>query len=371
MRAWRREDRYLNIVIVMLITALVVLLICYRGQEQSRAREIANQIEAAQQQERGAELWQIGERKTFYQKLRAGEAVSVLIVGDSIAEPTDEAAWMTRLRLAINEDYGAAVRVVNVSMGGNSSYAGYVRTMLQPEESFDLAIICYGQNDAPADFSRYYESIIRGIGQKYPGCAVIAVLESSQREYTEKMQVIQQLAAHYGIPVADTIAAFDASGYPYEALSDDGIHPNSLGKELYFKSVYALVAAGVASDWAVAEVLPAALNDGMEVFESWKWIDATDFTRVDDITLTIQTVPMQGILGIDYSYHSGSNQVEIWLDGQMIAAPEVYFNYDFSQRHILVVSEKCQVSQEIRLVFGSADQADAFRGLMWSGNVSQ
>lgn len=42
----------------------------------------------------------------------------------------------------------ASVAVTNVSMGGNTSYAGYVRTMdLDDSTDYDLAIICYGQND--------------------------------------------------------------------------------------------------------------------------------------------------------------------------------------------------------------------------------
>lgn len=73
----------------------------------------------------------------------------------------------------------ASVAVTNVSMGGNTSYAGYVRTMdLDDSPDYDLAIICYGQNDGSDSFSTYYESTIQAIKSKYPDCSIISILES-------------------------------------------------------------------------------------------------------------------------------------------------------------------------------------------------
>ena len=82
-------------------------------------------------------------------------------------------------------------------MGGNASYAGYVRTMaLNDDVDYDLAIICYGQNDSADGFSTSYESIIQAIRSKYPGCSIISILESSQQTYTEKMTTIQSICEH-------------------------------------------------------------------------------------------------------------------------------------------------------------------------------
>lgn len=85
-------------------------------------------------------------------------------------------------------------------------------------------------------FSTNYESIIRAIRSRYPDCSIISILESSQREYTDKMTTIQSICEHYGIPVADTIAAFNNSGKNYEELSGDGVHPNDAGQGIYFET---------------------------------------------------------------------------------------------------------------------------------------
>lgn len=111
----------------------------------------------------------------------------------------------------------------------------------------DLAIICYGQNDRTDGFSTNYESIIRTIRTKYPDCSIISILESSQREYTEKMTTIQSICEHYGIPVADTIDAFNNSGKAYDDLSSDGVHPNDAGQEIYFETVKAVIDDNVAA----------------------------------------------------------------------------------------------------------------------------
>ena len=167
---------------------------------------------------------------------------TMLIVGDSIGEGAGSSdpdlKWYKKLVPYMKEQYGIELEITNVSMGGNTSYAGYVRTMnLNDKDSYDYIIICYGQNDKLEDFSLYYEVLLRTIREKYPEAVMISILESSQREYTEKIQIIQELCNHYDVYIADTIEAFNNSGLPYEVLCDDGTHPNDRGYELYFNTV--------------------------------------------------------------------------------------------------------------------------------------
>lgn len=85
-------------------------------------------------------------------------------------------------------------------MGGNASYAEYVRTMiLNDDTDYDLVVICYGQNDSTDGFSTDYEALVRAIRNKYTNSSIISILESSQKEYTEKMITIQNICAQYNI----------------------------------------------------------------------------------------------------------------------------------------------------------------------------
>ena len=306
---------------------------------------------------------------SFYQKLADGFDVNVLIVGDSIAENGQgENGWCTLLRNNLRETYNCNVSFTNISMGGNSSYAGYVRTMsLDDDVNYDLAIICYGQNDSITGFSINYESIIRAIRSKYTDCSIISILESSQRSYTGKMTIIQNICEHYSIPIADTIAAFNNSGKDYKDLSNDGVHPNNAGQKIYFETVKSLINDKVAA-YTGKMKNSSVINAEAQKFDNFAWYGKdTDFKRVDDTTFTLNT-PASGILGIYYTYRSGSNKADIYVDGELFKSLNVMFNYGFSQRHILIVNNNCDVKKEIKIVFGSKEQADGFYGICFSWN---
>ena len=323
-----------------------------------------------EEQEKQAALKQKEASDSFYQKLSDGFDVNILIVGDSIGEGTgtntDGQQWFKKLQSSLQTANKCKVSVTNVSMGGNASYAGYVRTMaLNDDVNYDLAIICYGQNDRTDGFSTNYESIIQAIRTKYPDCSIISILESSQREYTKKMTTIQSVCEHYSIPVADTIAAFNNSGKAYEDLSDDGVHPNDAGQEIYFETVKAVIDDNVVASTGKMKDTDV-INADVHKFDNFVWYDASsDFKRVDDTTFTIST-SASGILGIDYTYESGDNKADIYVDGELFESPTVTFDYDFSQRHILVVSDDCTVKNEIKVAFTSKEQADGFKGMCFS-----
>ena len=121
-----------------------------------------------------------------YQKLASGRDITLLIVGDSIGAlpwTSDVAAW-------IEENYQVSCTIKNISLGGNMAYSGYVtEKLLDDGITYDLVIVCYGQNDLPEGFSADYEALIREVLSKNNLPCVISVIESSQREYTEKMQL--------------------------------------------------------------------------------------------------------------------------------------------------------------------------------------
>ena len=169
-------------------------------------------------------------QENFYSKLIKGEKVNILIVGDSISAPSEDESWSMQLKRSLENKYGSKVSLDNISMGGTSSYEGYARIkMLSNNTGYDLCIVCYGQNDSEENFSMYYESIYRALKDKYSECSIISILESAQREYTPKLKKIIELAEYYQVPVADTIKAFNESGYTHEELTEDGTHLNTKG----------------------------------------------------------------------------------------------------------------------------------------------
>lgn len=367
-----RKNLVLGIICVILAVLLCGILWMDKIEKEQKSAELQalNKKVFQEKQEKEAALKQQKAEDSFYQKLSDGFDVNILIVGDSIGvgAGTESAGqeWFKQLQTYLQTINKGNVSLTNISMGGNASYAGYVRTMaLNDGVDYDLAIICYGQNDSTDGFSTNYESIIRALRNKYPDCSIISVLESSQREYTEKMTTIQGICEHYDIPIADTIAAFNNSGKNYEDLSNDGVHPNDAGQGIYFESVKAVIDANVIESTGKMTDCDV-INEDVHRFDNFTWYDAeSDFERVDDTTFVLN-VTASGIMGIDYTYESGENKADIYVDGELFESPTVTFDYDSSQRHILVVSNECTAKTEIKVVFTSKEQADGFYGMCFS-----
>ena len=314
---------------------------------------------------------------SFYQKLSDGFDVNILIVGDSIGAGSgaskNEDKWFNILSNKLNDEYKVKVNIKNVSMGGNTSYAGYVRTMMLDEnENYDLVIICYGQNDENSNFSLYYEFIIQAIKTRFPKSSIISFLESSQRTYTEKMKTIQSLSEHYDFLIADTIEPFKKD---YDNLTKDGTHPNSDGQKVYSNVIFDVIQNGVTNHRGFDKTNDVVINENVKYFEPFKYIDSKKFKRENN-TFILQTEVDGAILAIDYKFNAGNNNCRIFIDEKEFAAPEIYFKYDFSQRHILIVNDwlnnqKIGVKKSIKIIFPDNEegkkQANGFKGIIISG----
>lgn len=367
-----RKNLIYGIVIVILASLLGGLLWINKIEEDKKSAELQELSRKLYQeeQEKEAALKQKEAEDSFYQKLADGFDVNILIVGDSIGEgagtQTDGKQWYKQLQSYVRTINKNSVHLTNVSMGGNASYAGYVRTMvLNDDTDYDLVVICYGQNDSTDGFSTNYEALIRGVRNKYPNSSIISILESSQKEYTEKMTTIQSICEHYSIPVADTIAAFNNSGKAYDDLTKDKVHPNDAGQDIYFETLKDIIDSNVSAYTGKMEDVEV-INAAVKKFDNFVWygID-TDFKRVDDTTFTLQTFA-SGVLGIDYNFESGDNKADIYADDELYESPTVTFNYDSSQRHIMIVGDNCTVEKELKVVFNTKEQADGFKGMCFS-----
>lgn len=305
-----------------------------------------------------------------YQLRQEYNAYQILIVGDSIGngEGCDDYAnkWFKFIGPHMEDTYNRQVKITNVSMGGNSSYAGYARIMMLEEDTdYDLVIICYGQNDKEEGFSRYYESILRAIYQKYPSCEVISILESSQQTYTAKMQMIQSLAEHYGVHIADTIKAFAESGKAYEELTNDGCHPNAAGQRLYYETVIKIIDEIYEKPEAEQQEQPdiQPINSGMEQFESFTYFPKEKFDKVDELTYEMDVENLSATLGIRYQLPKGTHSVIVSADDENICEKTMGCDNTYMQEYIEVLAEDCAAKETIRLSFSDIETADAFKGI--------
>lgn len=319
-----------------------------------------------------------------FQKLACNQDISMLVVGDSIGAqqwPANVASW-------IEDNYGVNCTLKNISLGGNVSYSGFT-TLLRLDDgcSYDLIIVCYGQNDPDMEFGEDYEALLRLALEKYTGSSVLSVLESSQREYTSKMQTIRRIADYYSVPVADTIRAFNESGSSYESLSGDGVHPNEAGQELYALTVEGIISSFVAEEatqrdalllsslaegqpldfsrFDAAKTLPDPISESVEEYSRFHYYPASAFSRVGSTEWQICLKGVSGKLGIDKGRCHEYNDFQVFLDDQEIYSEEDYQTLDYNLRRISRMTySSLSLDGTLKIHFYSDVCADAFYGLV-------
>ena len=376
-----KKVRIINLILsVTAIVLVVIFAIVVLRDNSTEQKELNESIEQAKQEEdkqrqeifqERKELAELEKRKetdSFFEKLNDGFDVKILVIGDEIGAgegASDKSkSWIDLLTSKIKNNYNVDVYVKNISMSGNSSYAGYVRTMvLSDRVQYDLAIICYGQNDENKEFQMYYESIIRAIRKNYDKCSIISVLESSQIKYTDKMAVIKSLAKHYGIFVADTIAPFtDGSNGKYESLTDDKICPNDKGHQIYAKTIYEIIDEQVDNSTGYDSTDIEPLSAGVLDFDELMAINARDFTTEGFNYVYKLDHPITGIVGIDYKYIPNKDGCKIYIDGKEYKLPEASSkNNAFPLRILLLNDKPIKISDSIEVKFDTQEQSEGFR----------
>ena len=278
---------------------------------------------------------------SFSEKIKAGYSTHIVINGDSIGGSTDAGEWSVLLKEKLHKAYNANVDLYNISKPGNSTFAGIVSwKMLDHSQQLfsDLVILCYGQNDPDDDnFKINYEALIRNTIKDNPNAEIIAILESSQREYTPKINAIIDLCEYYNIPYVDTIEAFHESGYSYEELTSDGIHPNSLGKEIYANAIYNVISEKLIKKQHLFDFKgerpsnKPAQNSDSQKYENCHYISIDKMTvKGNKIYVNI---PKCSNIGIDIIYTKGTHKIALKINNTKYDIGYSW-DYEFSQRHI-------------------------------------
>lgn len=310
-------------------------------------------------------------KQTFSEKINAGYNPNIIINGDSIGGKVESGEWCTILADRIERETNKSIDVTNISKPGNSSFAGIVSwEMMQPTERMlsDLVILCYGQNDIDDDsFAINYEALIRNTIVGNPNAEIIAVLESSQRDYTNKINTIIELCDYYKIPYVDTIKAFNDSGYSYEELSDDGIHPNAKGKQIYADAIFEVVQSKLLTKHNILDFKgerPAkkkAKNPEANQYLECQYI-STDNMNIKENTITV-SIPKCKIIGFDRVFFDGKHIITFEVGGESYDVGYSW-NYGFEQQHIdkLVCGDFDK--GEATIVFEDLRALDKFNGLI-------
>jgi hypothetical protein len=306
---------------------------------------------------------------SFYQKLKAGQDVNILVLGDTVGtgegSSAQENSWVSLLQATLEENYDSSVSVTNLSAADATTYTGYGTLMQQEGDGteYDLAILCYALGDTSDDrFSLGYEAVIRAVRNSYTQCGIIEVIENRLESDSQRAESMTALSEHYGTLLVDTRSSFEENG----SYADDDGYPNDQGQQVYSQAVCAQIDQAVEADRGYSDREIEPVNQAVSLFSEYQYYPVSEFEKLDEIRYQLELGSVSGALGIDYTALAGTSAVDVYIDNAWVATLNNSVEEGEEQHNILLVNPACHVDSTIMLVFSNARQAEGFNGIMFS-----
>lgn len=274
--------------------------------------------------------------ENFYQKLRSGDPVSILIIGDGIAQSqgsTQGMGWDEQLTRMIEKTSSSAVQITKIS-GSHiaESWINYTRRQNSQNDggqAYDCVFLFNGVNDQHIitykQFHMFYENLIDRLIRTNPRIVIFPVLENSLQVPSNFSANIYELAEYYGFDLIDERSAFAQTGAGSQKLvQSDGVTPDDAGYSLYAKGIYAIISRQISQSKTVSYSGRESFFSNSVFLDRCRFISKPDavkgFAYADGCysadkpgdTLTFQTGP--GEVFIDYHTDPAGGKFQVLID---------------------------------------------------------
>lgn len=330
-------------------------------------------------------------RGDFYDKLNSGNAVNVLVLGDGFAYGDGvtslDDSWSEQLSQKLGDAFKSNVFVNNYALAGdNGAYAGFVMANeLTTDVEYDAAVLSFGSYDDKDTFPAFYEALIRALNKKFPGIEIISLIEPSSVTNPDgpaaaNADAVKNITSHYLGETIDIAKGFEDAGKDVKAtVAKDQINQNDEGNgitsDVIVKAIQTSAAAG---DQKGESQTIKPLDEKISELESFAYIPADSFAKLNDTTYEIladyvtdaEGNKIEGLLGLDYDYLTGDNDVYVTVDGQPFGRNTVKFDGAESEQHIVLINDNFTSADHVTVKFATKEEADTFAGMSICGNIA-
>lgn len=217
-------------------------------------------------------------RESAYQKLKTGERINVLVLGDETCTgygSQEGTAWVDTLGDKLYEKYGSSVYITNLAYNYATAFIQYYEIKaLDNNVDYDLILISLGANDKRTDydtaFDSQYEALVRAAKAEYPNAELLTVIQSTEGENSKKAEAIRAITSYYNGKCIDVAKAFSQS--ESGELNFDGVFPNDLGYELYVDAAAETISACVDEGFKTTQIPSQPLYDDAASYDSYQYI---------------------------------------------------------------------------------------------------
>lgn len=202
----------------------------------------------------------------FIEKMLSKQTIKVASLGDSITDcgnvtegvtggaSSPDKGWFSLLTNYIQNTYSYNVQFTNRGVGGNTVEQAYerVKTQIIPFD-YDLIIVELGTNDwnyntTLEKFESDYKKLIQRLIKTTKASLLCVGLgwfkdwtnpSGNTKKEWQYNQIIKKISLEFNIGYVDTYFEMKNCGYEWEeiTLTDDAVHPNDLGHEIWFQAV--------------------------------------------------------------------------------------------------------------------------------------
>lgn len=371
--------------------AVVVLmgLVAVTGRNNSASIETTAAPESAEaKQETTAQVETVS--NNFYAKLANNQPVSVLVLGDGFAKGSNleniSTSWSELIIDKLQKEFSSEVSLDNYALPSDSTvYSGFVMANEIPDGSeYDAVILCFGEYDDPETFGTFYEGIIRNIINKCPEISVISLIEPSSvtnpdGHADDNASLVKSITDHYNGLTVDVAKLMEENGgNAKDTVDSDNINQNDEGNaktaDIILNAVKNFASGAGENDYSSI----SAIDEKTESLSDYAYISASDFAKVNDTTyelpadmiLDVYGNNVTGLLGIDYDYQPGANDVYVSVDGTPFGRSTAEFSGTAPEQRIILINDNFEPAEYVTVSFGTPQEAESFAGIIVSGNLT-
>ncbi|MBQ7131842.1 MAG: SGNH/GDSL hydrolase family protein [Oscillospiraceae bacterium] len=224
-------------------------------------------------------------RASAYQKLKNGERINVLVLGDETCTgygSESDTVWLDTLSQKLYDEYGSSVYITNLAYNYATAFIQYYEVKaLDNNVDYDLILVSVGANDVRTDyktgFDSQYEALVRAAKSKYPNAELLTVIQSTEGQTSQKSEAIRAITEHYNGDCIDAAATFLLSSNA--ELNYDGVFPNDTGYELYVTATMQTIALCVGEDKKTTEFPSEVLYEDAAAYDSYQYISFSSMSE--------------------------------------------------------------------------------------------
>ncbi len=302
---------------------------------------------------------------SFYQKLEHGYDTDILILGDSTAADTDFSALSEHLQSKYLSVSGSAVNVNNLANADGNLLCDVLRVNEMPDKpDYDLAILCYGQNDSGNNVTQDFESLIVALKSRFPDCSIICTIEPGFHSITTELQSMTDVCSAHHVPVINLFSEFYDKGADsyFDYFDSSQTSLGEKGIDEWNTLLCALIDENVARSTGKMDDTPLISRKSEEMAKlRFIPIDDVRVSRTDDTSYSLD-FKAKGASYILHKQDVGGSDVKVIADDILyqfgkpcgIKAPD--------GSYIIPIYEELSCEKDFTITFSSKELADGLEG---------